>query len=265
VTGRKKILTLKNSYLSAYGYAGNLGDNPDTELVPWNDIDALKKIRFGEIAAFVFEPGTAGGQIHFPSVEFISSLVKAARKNDTCVIIDEVTTGFGRTGKWFGFEHYNLKPDIVVCGKGMGNGYPVSAVSVSADFAHRIEHSRMQYAQSHQNDPLGCAVALEVINIIRKEDLIRKSRGSGKLFRELLDVLSEKFTQIIEVRSRGLMLAVEFRQETDTGHLISQLLDHGFITGRKGQVLRFMPPLTIRESDIIRLIKAMEEIVSREL
>lgn len=264
ITGRKKILTVEHTYLSAYGHAGNLADNPNSELVPLNDLNAIKKIRFRDVAAFVFEPGTSGGQVHFPSGEFIDSLVQAARKNGACVIVDEVTTGFGRTGKWFGFQHYDLKPDMVVCGKGMGNGYPVSAVSVSTDMTHRIEQTGMHYAQSHQNDPLGCAIALEVINILGEDDLVRKCRESGKLFRELLDVLAEKFTQIIDVRSRGLMLAIEFGQETDTGHLFNQLLKNGFVVGKKNNVLRFMPPLTVKESDIIRLVKCMEEIVSRE-
>ena len=264
ITGRQKILTIENSYLSAYGHGGNLCINPGVISLANDDYRALKETDFSGIAAFVMEPGTSSGRVHFPSREFISDIAGKTRKMECPVIVDEVTTGFGRTGSWFGYEHYDLKPDMVACGKGMGNGYPVSAVAVSAGIAGKIETTGFHYAQSHQNDPLGCAVALKVIDIIRKEDLTRKSRESGKLFRELLDVLAEKFTEIIEVRSRGLMLAVEFRPGYDTVHLWKQLLDKGFVTGRKDNVLRFMPPLTIKESDIIRLVKCMEEIVSNE-
>ena len=264
MTGRQKILTIENSYLSAYGHGADSKTNPQVISIANDDYQALKQIDFSGLAAFIFEPGTSSGMVHFPSREFIRTIGEKAGKNKCTVIVDEVTTGFGRTGSWFGYEHYDLVPDLVATGKAMGNGYPVSAVAVSSEIAGKVEATGFRYAQSHQNDPLGCAIALEVISILGEEDLIRKCRESGKLFRELLDVLAEKYTQIIDVRSRGLMLAVEFRQETDTGRLFSRLLDHGFVTGRKGQVLRFMPPLTIRESDIIRLVKCMEEIVNRE-
>jgi acetylornithine aminotransferase len=264
ITGRQKILTIENSYLSAYGHAADTTTNSQVSSIANDDYRALKQIDFSGLAAFIFEPGTSSGMIHFPTREFISAIGEKAGKNKCPVIIDEVTTGFGRTGSLFGYEHYDLKPDMVACGKGMGNGYPVSAVVVSAAVSSKIEAADFRYVQSHQNDPLGCAVALKVIDIIRQEDLVRRGRESGKLFRELLDVLAEKFTEIIEVRSRGLMLAVEFRPGFDILHLWKQLLDKGFVTGRKNNMLRFMPPLTIKESDIIRLVKAMEESMSRE-
>jgi acetylornithine aminotransferase len=261
ITGRTKILTIENSYLSAYGHGGNIIKNADVISIANDDNKALKETDFSAVAAFVLEPGTSSGRINFPSREFISTLAGKAGKAGCLVIADEVTTGFGRTGSWFGFEHYDIKPDMVACGKGMGNGYPVSAVAVSAKVAGNIESSGFRYAQSHQNDPLGCAVALKVIEIILQEDLLRKGRESGKLFRELLDVLAEKFTEIIEVRSRGLMLAIEFRPDYDTGRLWKQLLDNGYVTGRKDNVLRFMPPLIMGESDIIRLVKNLEELM----
>jgi len=261
ITGRQKILTLENSYLAACGYGSNIPSNTDIISIATDDRRALKEIDFHSLAAFVFEPGTSSGLVHFPSKEFISSLAEKAREMRCPVIIDEVITGFGRTGSWFGYEHYDLKPDMVACGQGMGNGYPISAVAVSAEIAGKVEAAGFNYARSHQNDPPGCAVALKVMDIIFEEDLIRKGRESGKLFRELLDVLAEKFTEIIEVRSRGLMLAVEFLPDFDTGRLWNQLLDNGFVTGRKDNMLRFMPPLTIRESDIIRLVKCMEELM----
>lgn len=261
LTGRKKIITVENSYLSAYGHSGNLPDNPDAVCIPINDTSALGKINFKEIAAFVFEPGTSFGHIHFPSREFINAAGTAARKNNCYLIIDEVTTGFGRCGKWFGFEYYDLEPDMVVTGKAMGNGYPISAVSVSAPTAEGIENSGIRYAQSHQNDPLGCAVALEVIAIFKEDQLIRKCLESGKLFRELLEVLAAKYTEIIDVRGRGLMLAIEFQPDYDLETVYEQLLEKGFIVGIRSQVMRFLPPLTIRDSDIIRLVKTLEELL----
>ena len=96
------------------------------------------------------------------------------------VMVNEITTGMGRTGKWFGFQHYDIQPDIVALGKGLGNGYPVSAVAMSKEVAEKLETSGLRYAQSHQNDPLGCAVAGEVIRIMLKEDWVERGSGAGE-------------------------------------------------------------------------------------
>ena len=91
----------------------------------------------------------------------------------------------GRTGKWFGFEHYRLKPDMVACGKSLGNGYPVSSVTFSAATAETFEANHFRYAQSHQNDPLGAAVALAVLKEIDRTHLVQKCEENGILFKSL--------------------------------------------------------------------------------
>lgn len=98
----------------------------------------------------------------------LSKLVKFLsneKKHGGIIVANEVTTELGRTGKWFGYNHYDLKPDIITLGKSLGNGYPISAVVMSKEIANLVEMKNFGYAQSHQNDPLGCAIANEVINI----------------------------------------------------------------------------------------------------
>jgi acetylornithine/N-succinyldiaminopimelate aminotransferase len=165
ITGRRKICTIKGSYLSAYGHGISSTSNKELISIQNNDYEKLSSIDFSDIAAFVFEPGTAWGMISFPSEEFISAIAKKARSKGSLLVVDEVTTGMGRTGKWFGYEHYRLSPDIVACGKGLGNGYPVSAVSLSETMAEAFGKNPFRYAQSHQNDPisfrnifLGCSL-----------------------------------------------------------------------------------------------------------
>jgi len=131
LTGRNKISKIDDSYLSAYGHGTSNFHNKQVVNIPNNDYEKLSSCDFSKMAAFVFEPGTASGLIRCPSTEFIKTLVKKAKANECMVIVDEVTTGMGRTGKWFGFEHFGLVPDIVACGKGLGNGYPVSAVALN--------------------------------------------------------------------------------------------------------------------------------------
>jgi acetylornithine aminotransferase len=183
--------------------------------------------------------------ICFPSSEFIASLVKKARSSGCLLIVDEVTTGLGRTGKWFGFEHYRLQPDIVACGKALGNGYPVSSVTLNKKTSDAFSKNPFRYAQSHQNDPLGCAVALEVIKEIDRTGLVHACDEKGSLFKSLLKKICLKHKVIKEVRGHGLMLALEFHDAEKAAELHQDLLDRQAICGIKSNVLRFMPPLII--------------------
>jgi acetylornithine/N-succinyldiaminopimelate aminotransferase len=264
-TGRQKVLKMDLSYLSAFGH-GHISDlNTDLLTVPMNDSDALRTINFSEIAAFVFEPGTAFGTIHFPSAQFIQEIVERTKEKGVLLIADEVTCGFGRTGKWFGFQHYNFTPDVVATGKALGNGYPVSAVSITAEMARWFNQNPLRYAQSHQNDPLGCAIGLEVIRTIQDEDLISRANKTGRYFREKLINIQEKHPdKIKEIRSRGLMLALELFPKDDGEKLHNDLFEQGFIVGFRNNVLRFMPPLTIEVGDIDSLSSALEEWVNKE-
>jgi acetylornithine aminotransferase len=168
----------------------------------------------------------------------------------------------GRLGKWFGFQHYDFIPDIVVTGKALGNGFPVSSVTINSVLADKFEHSPFRYAQSHQNDPLGCSIALEVIKIIETNKLIDKSRTTGDYFKKQLEQIKFKYPEKIkEARARGLMLAIEFN-ESINGELINQqLFENGFVAGYRLNSLRFLPPLTITDFDIDKLISKLDEIL----
>jgi acetylornithine aminotransferase len=171
----------------------------------------------------------------------------------------------GRTGKWFGYEHYNIRPDIIACGKGLGNGYPVSAVGMNKEMARRLEQKDFHHAQSHQNDPLGCAVVKEVIAEFRENSVLERARDTGLYFREELMKLAIRHSCIKEVRGIGLMCTVQFQ---DTYHEIltdihRKLYEAGFITGLKpiADVMRFYPPLTIEKQMIDKMITALEDIL----
>ncbi len=172
--------------------------------------------------------------------------------------MDEVTTGIGRTGKWFGYEYYNISPDIVSCGKGIGNGYPVSVIAMSKKVADLIEQSGFKYAQSHQNDPLGCSVAKEVITIIERNNYIQRASEIGLLLEHELNLLLEKCRCVKEVRGRGLMYVIEFVQNRNLPlePIHKELFDAGYITGISvlANLLRFYPPLTIEKEQITGMV-----------
>lgn len=266
LTKRSKILKMDCSYLSAYGHGQINTSNTDLSSIAIDDLDSISQLDFKEIAAFVFEPGNSSSLIKYPSNEFIKSIAYAIKQNGGILIANEVTTGFGRTGKWFGFQHYDYKPDIVTTGKALGNGYPISCVSITNDIATLFDKAPFRYAQSHQNDPLGCAVGLEVIKVIEDEGLIEQSFRKGEYFKEQLNKLQAKHKDAIkEIRARGLMIALEFTPSINAENVYLQLIDNGLLIGQKENILRFMPPLIIEESDIDKLINTIDLIIENTL
>ncbi len=265
ITGCSKILTIGSSYLSAYGHGMSVDTNQLIVKIPINNYTALTSIDFSDIAAFVFVPGTAGAVIDFAELDFIHQICALIKSNNKLLVIDEVTSGFGRTGKWFGYEHYAIQPDIVALGKALGNGYPVSAVCVNSETGERIENLGIVYAQSHQNDPLGCAIGLEVMAVIEDEQLIARSESVGSAFKNMLVDLHQRFTQITDVRGKGLMLALELESADLARCIYQKLYESGFYVGIKNRILRFMPPLTITLQDIKLLVNRIEQILTNEL
>ena len=278
LTGKPLLLSLSDSYLGAYGSASKKRKDEwygfdwrectpclhQDECDP--DCPHIKNIPFDRIGGFVFEPGNSSGLVRFPPKPPIKFFTTTIQQNQGLVIVDEVTTGLGRTGAWFGFQHYNINPDIIIMGKGLGNGYPVSSVVLTQDVADRLEKSDFQYAQSHQNDPLGCAIAREVIKVIREDDLVKQSKKTGFLFLHELKRLEIQYGIIKEIRGRGLMLAMEFRSDYERFSLNSvfdELIKKGFIVGYKPQanLFRFYPALTIKEKDIDLFLLNLNQIL----
>lgn len=264
LSGRKKILKIDNSYLSAYGFGQISPENDCLVNIKYNDIASIPAIDFQSIAALVIETGGASVEmVRFPDADFIHQLTEVARKNNSYIIAEEVTTGMGRLGKWFGFQHYNFIPDMVVTGKALGNGFPVSAVTVNSLITDKLRQNPFRYAQSHQNDSFGCAIGLEVIKTIEKNNLLEQATKTGAYFKYLLDKIKIQHTdKVKDVRARGLMLALEFKSDYN-GEAISNLLfDNGFVVGFKLNTLRFMPPLTIKTVDIEKLIDALDSLLN---
>lgn len=226
------------------------------------DCSRFDEIPFEDIGIFILEPGSSMGLVRFPEHSLVEKIAGIVRANGGIVISNEVTTGIGRTGKWFGYQHYNIQPDIIAMGKGLGNGYPVSAVAVSERIMKELESGKFHYSQSHQNDPLGAVVAGEVIDIIQESDLIWGAAFKSEYLLECLRGLKEEMPLISDVRGRGLMLAIEFRHSTDIINI--ELLKRGFITGRRpnSEVLRLDTALTIEKATLDLFVTTLREILS---
>lgn len=275
----KKVLTLKDSYLAAYGEASEQKDEF------WDVFDCeecfrcepnkncgtacknFSNIQFKNISGFVFEPGSMSGLVKFPPSKLIHALTAEIKNRNGYLMVNEVTTGIGRTGKWFGFHHYGIKPDIVSIGKGLGNGYPVSAVAVGQSVAEQLHQKGFMHAQSHTNDPMGCEIAAAVIDTLSEEGLIMACQESGDYMLSKLEKLKEKHTCIKDVRGRGLLTALELEDRfygKPILDIFQGMLTKGMLIGffpTRG-VLRFFPPFTIKNTDIDQLISALDESLS---
>jgi acetylornithine aminotransferase len=261
--GKPLLLTFHNSYLGGYGSAGQKRLD-EWCLFDWNASDCLDEIPFEKIGGFVFEAGGSGiGFVTFPPKALVQEIVQRVRQAGGLIAANEITTGMGRTGKWFGFQHYDIQPDIVSLGKGLGNGYPVSAVAMKRDIAKRLEDSGFRYVQSHQNDPLGCSIAKEVIAIFREEDWVERGNTTGKWFLERLEQLKKKHAVIKDVRGRGMELALEFHPRFSATSAYHTLLEKGFLVGYypTGNMLRFDPALTIKKEDITHLLEFLDSML----
>ena len=272
-SGKQKCLVFRSTYLSANAKTVERPDS-DWVCVDWNELesdegcDRLQGIPFEDIGVFAFEAGGSGTEaVRFPSVELIQSIVRKTRQAGGMVVANEITCGFGRLGTWFGFEHYGIEPDIVALGKCLGNGYPVSAVVVGRDLAEKIELEGYHHAQSHQNDPLGCAVVCTVLKTLLEQDWIRKSNEVGTYFLDRLKRL-EKYAAVKQARGRGMLFALEIYPDAalSVSEIYQSLLDKGFIVAGAASryFLRMDPPLVIEKSDIDAFVSALESILSAE-
>lgn len=284
ITGRHRKLSLSISYLGA---------SPDLRIPrntgQWLDLDVsgclncekdsscgqcgrFNDVNFSDIAAFVFEPGNSGGLVLCPPEKLIRFLSEETRNTEGLIIANEVTTGFGRTGKWFGFQHYGCfdsessSPDFISMGKGLGNGYPVSGLMIRSELAEKVESTGFRYVQSHMDDPLGCIVARKVAEVMVKENLVEKGSRTGEYLRKKLSEISRETGGISEVRGRGMMNAIVLEEGFKAKEVFMRLLEKGFFTGYSEayNLIRFYSPLITQPEEIDALCQSLKLILQSE-
>lgn len=272
ISSKKYFLTFTDSFLSSYGAAGKK-TNDDFILFDWTECYSCEKenclscslfqqISYDEISAFIFEPGSSSGVIRFHPTKLIDAIVAKIRENNALVIANEITTGIGKTGKWFGHHYYNVIPDLIAIGKSIGNGFPVSAIVMNDKTASLLKNISLKYAQSHQNAPLGCRVVSAVIDTIENENLLERGLETGNYFITKLNELKSRYPVIREVRGRGTMIAVEFFEDENFSleELDQKLYDNGFLCGYRpvSHILRFFIPLNMEKSIIDSFIYTLD-------
>jgi 4-aminobutyrate aminotransferase len=221
-----------------------------------------------ETAAIVIEPVLGeGGYVPAPG-SFLRGLAELCAGHGILFVADEVQTGFGRTGKMFAVEHHGVRPDILVLAKGLGSGFPISAIGAPAELMARWP--RGSHGGTYGGNPIGCAAALATIDVLTEDGFLDHVAARGRQLAAGLAEACAADPGVAEVRSLGLMVAVEFRRPDsgapDSARVVSLLqrcLDDGRLVlmsaGTYSQVVRFMPPLVVSAAEIDQALRVFEK------
>jgi acetylornithine aminotransferase len=251
-TGRKKVISFTKAFHGRTSVAVRVTDNPkivapvnegiDVEFIPFGDIVSVKKsLAKRDVCAVIIEGIQGVGGIKIPGTQFLQELRKVCTETGTILILDEIQSGYGRSGKFFAHQHAGIKADIITTAKGMGNGFPIGGVLISPIFAPVHGQLGTTFGGNH----LACTAAIAVLDIMKDENLVENAAKIGNYLMENL----KKFPQIKEVRGMGLMIGLEFAEPVK--EIRSKLLfEQKVFTGVSGtNVIRLLPPLCLTMAD----------------
>ncbi len=223
--------------------------------VPYNDADAIRAAINENTAGIILEPIQGEGGVIIPSDDYLKEVRELCDEKDILLLLDEVQTGFGRTGKWFAKEHSGVKPDIMTTAKAMGGGFPMGAMLAREEVASNF--GRGDHASTFGGNALACAAALANIEIIRKEKLVKRSEELGNYLFQKLKNLNKDYVK--EIRGKGLMVGMELSIKCDD--IVNRARERGILLNCTSEsVLRFVPPLTITKKQLNTVVSVLNEI-----
>jgi acetylornithine/succinyldiaminopimelate/putrescine aminotransferase len=211
----------------------------------------------GSVAAVLLESVQGEGGVIPASIEYLQAVSALCVKRGVLLMMDEVQTGFARTGQWFGFEHAGIKPDVVTLAKAMGNGMPIGAVWARKEVASVFQPG--DHGSTFSGTAIATAAARATIKVMLEMDAPAQARAKGKM---LSDALS-KLPQVVEIRGRGLLLGVELQSGIDAKTAQSMLLDRGLVTNAvTASALRLAPPITVLDSEIATAVELITSVLA---
>jgi ornithine--oxo-acid transaminase len=296
--GRPRVLSAEHGFHGLTLGALSLNGNPEftdrfgpllpgCDRVPWNDLGALEReLAPGDVALLVLEPVQGKGAI-FPDTEYLKGAQELCRRHGTLFCVDEVQTGFGRTGRFLALEHWGLEPDLVTISKSLSGGFIPSGALLMRDEVFFAVFDSLEHAVSHGStfapNDFAMAAGLATLAELDEQDIVARSARLGDLLLERTRPLVDRFEVVKEVRGLGLMWAIEFQEpehgarsfrlleRMQTG-LFSQLVvvplfrDHRILSqvaGHNMNVIKILPPLVVTESDIDWFVGALESVLER--
>ncbi|WP_177867324.1 aspartate aminotransferase family protein [uncultured Bacteroides sp.] len=231
-----------------------INDNSHVTYLPLNDTEALKaELAKGDVCAVIIEGIQGVGGIQVPDTDFMKAMRQACDETNTVLILDEIQSGYGRSGKFFAHQYNGIRPDMITVAKGIGNGFPMAAVLISPKFTPVYGQLGTTFGGNH----LACAAAIAVLDVMKEENLVE---NAAKVGTHLLEEL-KKFKGIKEVRGRGLMIGLEF--EEPIKELRKQLLfEQKVFTGVSGtNVLRLLPPLCLSMQEADDFLTRLQHVI----
>ena len=271
--GRHEIVALESSFhgrtmatLSATGqprfHTGFAPLLDGFSFVPLNNFDALKKSISDRTCGVMIEIIQSEGGVYVADKEYLKKVRDLTKERDVLLIIDEVQTGMGRTGKLFAYEHYGIEPDIMSLAKALGNGFPVGAIIARDHTMAAFEPGT--HASTFGGNPLAASAVVATLNTLIDDGVVQNCEKVGKYLFGRLQGLKAKYPIIVDVRGIGLLLGVEFSKDGDK--LIKEFLDEGVILyGSKENVIRLLPPLIIGKEQIDIFLDLAERILQRHV
>lgn len=247
-TGRKRVVAFRRAFHGRTSAAVEVTDNPkivsplnsnnNVTFLPLNDIDAMcDELAKGDVAAVIIEGIQGVGGIRIPEADFLRVLREECNRYGTVLILDEIQSGYGRSGRFFAHQYSGIRPDIITCAKGIATGFPMGAVLISPMFKPSYGMLGTTFGGNH----LACATAIAVLDIIEEEHLVENAAKVGQY---LIDRLKD-MPEIKEVRGLGLMIGIEmpFEVKELRRHLIN--VEHVFTGAASTDIVRLLPPLTL--------------------
>lgn len=234
-----------------------INNNHEVVFLPLNDITLVEnEISKNDICAVIIEGIQGVGGLDEGTTDFFQALEKTCKDNNVVLILDEIQSGCGRSGKFFAHQHHDIKPDIISMAKGMGNGFPIGGILISPEFKASFGLLGTTFGGNH----LACAAALSVLETIERENLLDNVQQQNAYFIKQM----QQFPAIKKIKGRGLMLGLEF--DSDISELRKELIYEAFIfTGSASQknLLRILPPLSITNADIDLFVEGLENVLAK--
>jgi len=266
------IITLKNSFhgrtlatVAATGqekyqkpYAPLI---PGFKHVPMNDINALEAAIDSNTCAIMMELVQGESGVNPASREYVSAVAEICKEKGLLLILDEIQTGIGRTGKLFAYQHYGVEPDIFTLAKALAGGVPIGALLARESVAAAFEPG--DHGSTFGGNPLACTAGLAVMETIIKDNLAANAEHAGNYLKSCLEKLALKYNIISQIRGIGLMIGIQLSVDK-ASEVKGRLFEKGFLTGSVGaRIIRLLPPLIITDKDIDAFITAFEEVISQ--
>ena len=245
-------------------YHEGLGPLPEGfSYVHYNDIAELASKISDKTAAVMLETIQGEGGVHTPDGDYLKQVRDLCDKHGALLILDEIQAGIGRSGKFFAYENYGIKPDIVTLAKGLAGGVPIGAFIVTDKVAAAFKPG--DHGTTFGGNPLACAAANVVLDTVPKDEFLKNIQAVGKYFKDKLQELAKKYPKfIVDVRGEGLILGAELAGAEHGRDIVNDCLAKGLIINcTAGKVLRFIPPLIITTAQIDEAFVVMDEVIGK--